>query len=194
MSSVRRMSGTFDRLPMFEPIVFPSRDPFTFNPAIPDRQLWAIGMVVAQWCYIELIMHGQILAMIGDDQTLKTEYEKQRSFNHKRQFWEKLIPLKMPDGTQKIRLLALIEEIKRLKPQRDAVIHNPWAGGMEGSSWIAEGKFPTTDAGTMGSMQKGGSPPWNLTYARLKQMIEEIGQLAFELIREPPDNEPPPAA
>ena len=38
-----------------EPFIYPFRHPFPFDPGIPNRQLWAIGMVVVQWSMTETL-------------------------------------------------------------------------------------------------------------------------------------------
>ncbi len=48
-----------------EPLSFPSRNRFNYNPGVPDRQLWTIGMVVVQWGMTETIIQNQIQVFIG---------------------------------------------------------------------------------------------------------------------------------
>jgi hypothetical protein len=57
-------------------MMYPSRHRFPFNPGVPDRQLWAIGMVVVQWGMTEFLREQIIFNLIGDDLTLEEEYGK----------------------------------------------------------------------------------------------------------------------
>ena len=61
-----------------EPLSFPSRARFTYNPGIADRQLWALGMIVVQWSMAEQLIDMDARKLIGNDPDLMTEYERQR--------------------------------------------------------------------------------------------------------------------
>jgi hypothetical protein len=57
-----------------EPSVFPLRHHYAFNPGVPDRQLWAIGMVVVQWGMAEFVREQITFNLMGDDASLQQEH------------------------------------------------------------------------------------------------------------------------
>ena len=106
-----------------EPTTFPGREPYPYKPGVPDRQLWAIAMVVAQWAFLETIMHNHVQNLIGSDAVLLAEYHKQQSFRQQRQFWAEQIGSKLAGRNEMQPLLDLVAEAGRLKSQRDRVMH-----------------------------------------------------------------------
>jgi hypothetical protein len=150
--------------------MYPSRVGFFFDPAVPNRQLWAIGMVVAQWSMTETMMHNSAQRLTGEKTPLWAEYEAQASFKHHLQFYKGLVETKLADP-KRAQFLLLISEIQRLKSQRDRVMHQPWGGGMEEDS-PSSGGLPTTDAEIIsGHFQ---NPRWALSFPRLKQLAAEL--------------------
>lgn len=114
------------------PSIFPSRHAYNFDVAVPDRQLWAIGMVAAQWGVVELFMRIHVHKLVGsDDAALKAHFDAQPDFRHKREIYQTLVETKITAQPQRSTVLALIEDIKRLKHERDRVMHASWGGGME---------------------------------------------------------------
>ena len=164
-----------------EPTTFPGREPYPYNPGVPDRQLWAIGMVVAQWAFLETIMHNHVQNLIGSDEVLLAEYHKQQSFRQQRQFWAEQIGSKLAGRNEMQPLLDLVAEVGRLKSQRDRVMHSPWGGGMQEGTW-SSGDHPTTDARLLQNLHPSGAPQWNLTYSRLRQLAKEIANLNVALV------------
>jgi hypothetical protein len=164
-----------------EPTTFPGREPYPYNPGVPDRQLWAIGMVVAQWAFLETIMHNHVQNLIGSDAVLLAEYHKQQSFRQQRQFWAEQIGSKLAGRNEMQPLLDLVAEAGRLKSQRDRVMHSPWGGGMQEGTW-SSGEHPTTDARLIQNLHPSGAPQWNLTYSRLRQLAKEIANLNVALV------------
>jgi hypothetical protein len=64
-----------------EPLIFPFRRPerYPYSPGIPDRQLWALGMIVVQWGMTEMLLDQQTRQLIGDDTDLQQQYEGLRN-------------------------------------------------------------------------------------------------------------------
>jgi hypothetical protein len=154
--------------------MFPSRVGYFFDPAVPNRQMWAIGMVVAQWSMTEMMMHNSAQKLTGEKTPLWEEYANQASFRHHLRFYKNLVETKVREP-KRTRFLSVVAEIQRLKSQRDRVMHQPWGGGMEGDSPSSEGIHPTTDARIIpGHFQ---NPEWNLDFARLRQLARELSLL-----------------
>jgi hypothetical protein len=170
-----------------EPLSFPSRNRLTYDPGIPDRQLWAIGMVIVQWSMTEYFIEMNTRHLIGDDQGVIEEYKKVRNFQQGLAFWKTQLELKSQDPFR-THLLNLIPRIQALSSQRDDVAHRLWGGGLEGASRRAEG-LPTTDAGLMpnpGEKSKAteGLIPftWRADFQRLRRMATEISELNRDLL------------
>lgn len=172
------------------PMIFPSRKTLNFDPAVPDRQLWAIGMITVQWAMVELTMNQNIHQLVGDDLELIEELSKVRNFKQRADFWQVQIELKMVDP-QRANALRCLSLVRQLKSQRDEVMHRPWGGGMQAGSWSAE-NHPTIDSGLM--LKTGETPQvnkkgeanlftWNMTFGRLRQMAQEISDLNVRMIK-----------
>jgi hypothetical protein len=157
------------------PSVFPSRHRFNYDVAVPDRQLWAIGMVAAQWGMAELFVRFHVMKLAKDDASVRAQFDAQSDFRHKREFWQTLVKEKIVIQPQRSIVLALIEEVKRLKHERDRVMHASWAGGMEGNSPAASG-LPTSDGAILGAPFLPG-PAWNLSYPRLRKIATDLAGL-----------------
>src|SRR5262245_3211633 len=127
-----------------EPLWYPSRNVFPSNPAVSDRQLWAIGMVVVQWSMAELFIENLIRQLIGSDQALAEQRAAAWAFQPTANFWQSQIESKMTDP-QRTQALTLLAKARNLNSQRDEVMHRGWGGGMQGGSWAAE-NYQTTDA------------------------------------------------
>ena len=95
-----------------EPLWFPSRNRFDFNPATSDRQLWAIGMVVVQWGMLEFIIEQQICDAIQGHPDLTAEYKKLRNFKQTVDLLQRLVELKN-EPTRSI-ALRLVQRIRDL--------------------------------------------------------------------------------
>jgi hypothetical protein len=128
-----------------EPFLYPSRDRFPFNPGVPDRQLWAIGMIVVQWGTTEFLRDQIIFNLIESDTSLSSKYNGLRASNQKTVFWQELVRSKMrePDRSK---YLDFITRFQRLNNQRDDIIHRQWGGGMQPASYGAPADAEVTDA------------------------------------------------
>src|SRR5260370_38461943 len=121
-----------------EPLWYPSRNQFPTQPGVPDKQLWAIGMVVVQWSQIEWFMDMSTRQLIGDDQAVLAEYEKVRGFQLKLAFWKIQLELKGKDPARS-NFLALVPRMQPLIIQQYVVILARWRGGMHGATLAAAG-------------------------------------------------------
>jgi hypothetical protein len=167
-----------------EPLSFPFRGHYVYDPGIPNRQLWAIGMIVVQWSMTEYFIDMSIRQLMEGDAALLAEYKKIRNFQQTVAFWEILIQSKAPSPYRE-HLTELIPVIKDLSSQRDQVVHRMWGGGMEAASPASDG-LPTEDAAMMPdpgerfktSARGGPIPPkWRATFQRLRQMAVQIADL-----------------
>jgi hypothetical protein len=171
-----------------EPLWYPSRNQFPTQPGVPDKQLWAIGMVVVQWSAVEWFMDMSTRQLIGDDQAVLAEYEKVRGFQLKLAFWKAQLELKGKDPARS-NFLALIPRMQALSTQRDEVVHRLWGGGMEGTSPAAAG-LETTEGGLLpkpGEKFKGKPPripfSWKASFIRLRRMAMEMSALNRDLFQ-----------
>jgi hypothetical protein len=172
-----------------EPLAFPSRNRFVYDPGIPDRQLWAIGMVVVQWSMTEWFMDMSIRNLIGPDQYVLEKYKKVRNFQQSVVFWKTQLELRSQDPFRS-HMLSLIPRVQALSSQRDEVVHRMWGGGMEANSPSAAG-LETADAGLMPNAgerlktnAKDGPIPftWNATFSRLRRMAADMATLNRDLL------------
>lgn len=178
-------------MPQREPLVYPFRsaDRFPYDIGIPDRQLWAIGMITVQWSATEFFMRNQMQIVARYDAGAKEEFAKQRNFQQRAVFWETQAELKLKDPLRS-EILALISRMKNLKAQRDEVVHRSWGGGLQSGSWIAGNQsLPTTDASPMKApwdKQKPRNPhdlfSWNISFSRLRRLAEDIAALNRDLL------------
>src|ERR1700730_5751026 len=111
-----------------EPLSYPSRNRYVMDPGIPNRQLWAIGMIVVQWSNAEWFIDMSTHHLMGDDKALLQEYKNLRNFKQSLAFWATLVERKTDDPYRSY-MLAIVSRIQALSSQRDEVIHRLWAGG-----------------------------------------------------------------
>src|SRR2546427_12068781 len=100
-----------------EPLWFPSRNRFDFNPGVPDRQLWAIGMVAVQWSMTETLVEQQIQKFIHADPAPLEEYRKLRNFRSTLDFFQAQIELKAQEPLRS-HAFTFVERIRNLSSQR----------------------------------------------------------------------------
>jgi len=171
------------------PIVFPSRNPYDMSPAVTDRQLWAIGMLVVQWSMTEMAIEEHIRFHIAGDAALAEESKTIRRAQSRIDFWERLVEMRMlePDKTQ---ALAQIGRVRNLNALRDEVVHRPWGGGMQDGSWGAAG-LETADAALLHKRGDKIAPKpsdgramvsWMLTYGRLREIARDMATLNRDLM------------
>ncbi len=170
-----------------EPLWYPSRNRYPMSPAVPDRQLWAIGMIVVQWSMTEWTIDVQTRKLISDDKVDLAQYTALRSFQQRLAFWRTQIELKHAEPLRS-HLLAFIPAVQALNSQRDEVVHRLWGGGMEGDSWAAGG-LETSDGGMLpkpGTPIKSKGPhipySWNADFQRLRRMATEMANLNRDLL------------
>src|SRR5580704_13240500 len=83
------------------PSVFPSRHRFNYDVAIPDRQLWAIGMIAAQWGMVEFTVRMHTLKLCGNDNAIKVQYDAQPDFSTMSKIWQTLVEEKITAQPQR---------------------------------------------------------------------------------------------
>jgi len=171
-----------------EPLVYPSRNGYPYNPGVPDRQLWAIGMIVVQWSMTEFIVDQQIRQLMGDDEESVKQYAKRRNFQQRIDFWQSQIELKLQDPLRS-EAMTYITRMQNLNAQRDEVIHRAWGGGMQGGSWSAE-NYPTTDGALLRkpndkfktkSADARATLAWRMTFSRLRKLARDMATLNRDL-------------
>jgi hypothetical protein len=172
-----------------EPLWFPSRNRFAHNPAVPDRQLWAIGMIVVQWSMTEFLIGQQIRLLLAEDPALSAEHNKLRNFQQRVDFWQTQIETKRQEPIRS-QVLALIVRIRSLNTDRDEVVHRLWGGGMQAGSWNAE-DHPTMDAALLRkpgdkfktkSTDARATISWKMTFSRLRKIAVDMAGLNRDLL------------
>jgi len=173
-----------------QPLSYPSRHRYVMDPGIPNRQLWAIGMIVVQWSNAEWFIDMSTHHLVGKDEELLGQYKKLRGFKQSLAFWVRLIELKTNDP-YRCYILSLVPRIQNLNTQRDEVIHRLWGGGMESESPSAIG-METSDAGLLPnpgekhhSKVRDGLIPftWNATFDRLRRLATDLAYLNRDLFQ-----------
>jgi hypothetical protein len=174
-----------------EPMWYPSRNRLDYNPGVPDRQLWAIGMVAVQWGMTEILVEQQIKNFIDGDPDRLEQYERIRSFRATLDFFQTQIELK---ATEPLRSNAtvLVGRIRNLSSQRHDIMHRLWGGGMPVDSWNNPGNLcPGADAALL--RQPGDKPKktksndaratlhWQLTFNGIRKIATEIATLNRDL-------------
>jgi hypothetical protein len=100
-----------------EPLWYPSGNRFSYNPAIPDRQLWAIGMVAVQWSMTEMLVEQQIHIFINGNPDLLEQYKRIRNFRATLDFFQTRIELKAAEPLRS-HASVLVGRIRNLSSQR----------------------------------------------------------------------------
>jgi hypothetical protein len=120
------------------------------NPGVPDRQLWAIGMVVVQWGMTETLIDQEIRVLIADDLELQGQYQRIRNFQPVVDFFQDLVERQLTEPLR-AKALELITRVRNLSSQRDEIIHRLWGWrhttrDMEQSRKFSEHRCRITDA------------------------------------------------
>ncbi|WP_441240244.1 hypothetical protein [Tardiphaga sp. 768_D3_N2_1] len=188
-----------------DPLWFPSRNRFDFNPAVPDRQLWAIGMVAVQWGMLETLIDMEIRKFIEGDDELLSQYKKVRNLRDTLDLFQSQIELKSPEPLRS-NAAIFVGRIRNVASQRHQVMHRLWGGGMSEDSWNNPGNlYPETDGALL--RQSGDKPKktksedgranihWALTFNGIRKIATDIATLNrdISMLFSPP-LEPPPAA
>ncbi len=80
-----------------QPLSFPSRARFVYDPAVPDRQLWAIAYDCVQWSMTEYFIDMSTHQVVGSDNPLLDEFKRLRGFQQIVSFWETQIKERAKD-------------------------------------------------------------------------------------------------
>lgn len=159
------------------------------NPAVPDRQLWAIGMVVVQWGMTEFLREQITFNLMGDDAVLLEEYKRQRSSVQKTAFWKQLVIQKMQEPDRS-KYLDFVRRFETLNNQRDDIIHRLWGGGMQPGSLGAPEEATTTDAALhrnrdekmkTKSTDARANLRWRLTFSGLREIARNMSHLNSDI-------------
>jgi hypothetical protein len=170
-----------------EPLWYPSRGPF--NPGVPNRQLWAIGMVVVQWGILELIREQSIYGLMEDNATLIEDYKRRRNSEQKNTFWKTLVEAKMEEP-ERSKNRAFITRFEALNNQRDEIIHRMWGGGIEAGTPGTPDGVQTTDAAMHRSRDENIKTKatdarrnlrWRLSFSGLRQIAHNMAQLSQDI-------------
>ena len=143
-----------------------------------DKQLMAIGLVVAQWSIIEnhltMIAHG----IYGDNDEAKAEFNKLQNFRKRFDKVRDLIDRQIVEPHRSA-LLAHLNRIGSVVVERDKIVHGLW-----GSDDPAP-EDPSVDQHATHAFNWTKPKPrfnWQLSYDRILQTALKIDRLAFELM------------
>ncbi|WP_139069815.1 hypothetical protein [Tardiphaga robiniae] len=188
-----------------DPLWFPSRNRFHFNPAVPDRQLWAIGMVAVQWGMLETLIDMEIRNFIEGDDELLSQYKKVRNLRDTLDFFQRQIELKSPEPLRS-NAATFVRSIRNTASQRHEVMHRLWGGGMPEDSWNnPDNLYPEADAALL--RQPGDKPKktkseggrtsihWALTFNGIRKIATDIATLNrdISMLFRPSPEQPPVA-
>lgn len=109
-------------------IVDRHRKSFQLEPMLTDRQLWALGMIVAQWSILEKLM-DQHAKPLFDEATLEI-YNGTRSFAERRRLWLRSIKTMMREP-HRSRYVEFVAKIAALQDLRDMYVHGIYGGNNE---------------------------------------------------------------
>jgi hypothetical protein len=168
-----------------EPLIYPSRHNFVYKPGMPDRQLWALGMVMVQWGMTEFLVDLQIHKFMGDNPNLNSKFKRLRNFKQTTEFFQELVDLRL-NGVKRQHATSLITRIKNLSSQRDEIVHRMWGGGMQGTG----PGDPDTDAQLsikVGEKPSGKHPAlrtirWRLDFAGLRKIALAMAELNRDML------------
>jgi hypothetical protein len=160
------------------------------NPGVPNKQLWAIGMIVVQWGMAERIREQATYNLMGSDQKLIAEYKRLRNSRQKTERWKTLVEIKKQEP-ERARDLAFIARFESLNNQRDDVVHRMWGGGMQSETLGAPADVPTTDASLhrnpdekikTKSRDARRNLRWRLDFIGLRKIANEMAQLNNDIL------------
>jgi hypothetical protein len=162
------------------PSCWPSRGKLHFDPGISDRQLWAIGMVVVQWGMIEMMMHTHVLKLVGKG-PLYEDYRKLPSFKHQREFWETQCKARILEEPVRTAIIQIITEVKRLKDERDRIMHGSCGGGMQAGSPGAGRIGEALDGKILPPFTTRGAPTWQINFKRIEKTANTMAHMNMVL-------------
>lgn len=155
-----------------------ARSKFRYQVTPSDRQLWAIGMVVAQWALLE-----QLLAITADGFTdkedandpLRKHFESLRGFDRRMDALEGLIKsrMKMPWQGE---ILGIMRQVRDLADLRDKIVHGTWVGKLNAQQAGSE-------AHGVSKWIKPGPPfEWKLNYGGIVDVAVKIDDAHHQLM------------
>jgi len=168
------------------PLSFPSRNRFFYNPAIPDRQLWAIGMVATQWALTEWLLDSETQKFTSGDPELIEKQKALRSLRERLNFFEELVEQNSPEPLRS-NAAVFVGRIRDLSARRNDILHRMWGGGMpDDISWNNPDGFPESDAVMMRQTgdkfkkskdESRSTIHWRLTFNEIRKIAVAISTL-----------------
>jgi hypothetical protein len=154
------------------------RKKFRYQVTPSDRQLMAIGLVVAQWSIIEnnltMIAHG----IYGDDSVAKAQYDRLQNFRKRFDVVRDLVSRRIVDP-HRIALMTHLDNIGSVVQERDRIVHGLWGSDDPAS------EDPTTNYNSTHSFNWNAGKPiynWRLTYDGIMRVALKVDHLGFELM------------
>lgn len=98
---------------------------FTLDTELSEKEIYAIGSIVAQWGFIETEIFEQTLLSYKDDEDLPAQMKNNAQFSKVLQLWQKRVA-KVRDPRKKEILIKQYEELVSLNKFRQAVVHSRW--------------------------------------------------------------------
>jgi hypothetical protein len=99
-----------------------------WDPQLSQREVAMIGLVAVHWAAMEHEVFSQTLATFADEASRGAVLPKEMNniqFTGVLELWKERVALLAKTRRQKV-LLSQYDEIHRLKPYRDALIHGMW--------------------------------------------------------------------
>lgn len=141
-----------------------------FDPMYTDRQLWALGMIVAQWATFEQISDDHFCKVLRPSD--REHYKKIRRYSERREFFKTFVRahVAQPFADQ---YLDWIARSASLQHDRDTYVHGLAGGAVE----------PGTDHRHVAvirnvSRVKGAGPPVRNDFKRMKAVAIRISEIS----------------
>lgn len=152
--------------------MFPSRKKLRVQIPPSDNQLWAIGVVVVKWTYVEQLIKVFVHSFTDENNPndpIRKEFDSTRSMQMRVDHWEKLAQERIrPEW--RAQMLALINETRLLQDQRDKIVHGTWAG-RDGE---ADGPFNWA--------KPGHDFSWALDFSGLMKVVMRIDHHQYAMM------------
>jgi hypothetical protein len=126
---------------------------YKFGLPVTKAQLEAIGMVAAEWSYLESVIEAAIWTLADvTSEDVGFAITAHLSLRAKLEMLETLFNLREPQGSLRLATLPAIRKsiLNDLSPRRNRVIHGRWVSGSHGSPMM----FTVQARGTLKRSQK----------------------------------------
>ena len=158
-----------------------SRKKFRFQIAAGDRQLWAIGMVTAQWVSLDFSMKSVAHGLFGADEESRKAYDDMLVFRQRLRRLRELIDCRVI-APHRAELLRIIDQIGSIAQERDRLVHGIWSSDQ---SPPAQPDEPTENDQATHVSSLGKPKPqfkWRITYDRIVETAKKIDEAHFRLL------------